>query len=339
METVCLSVVLTIFIYYTIIVYRMEPQPPLNAPLENAGEAIADAGTSISNSVSSATQSFSDPAQVATTNTSFLDSNGIIAKIVFLILVIIVFVILFFITVRLIGYFAQPANNPILVNGQINATKSLVIKQNPSDTSSKTLIRSNNQSTGIEFTWSLWISLSPDGVGNAVTPSWHSPIFVKGDASLPNNGVNSFCSLNNGPGVYLGTPSEPNHLYILMDTVDTPAINSPNLILDISNLPVNYFHLAIRCQNTIIDAYINGTLVKRNNLMNVPKQNYYDVNVCPFNGYPGLLSNLQYFSKALNVIEINQIVRTGPNTRDITQSAYQPEMINSISTSWYNSFL
>ena len=310
----------------------IETPPPMNATFENVG-------TSISNTVSDAAKSFSDPNQVATTSTSFLDSNGIIAKIVFLILVIIVFVILFFIAVKLIGYFSQPANNPMLVNGQISATKTIVIKQNPSDTSSKTLIRSNNEATGIEFTWSVWLSLSPDGVGQEVTPLWHSPIFVKGDASLQNNGVNQYCSLNNGPGVYFGKPSEPNHLFILMDTVDTPAINSSNLVIDISNLPTNYFHLAIRCQNTYIDAYINGTLVKRHNLMNVPKQNYYDVNVCPYNGYNGLLSNLQYFSRALNVIEINQIVRSGPNTKDVTQVVYEPEMINSISTSWYNSFL
>lgn len=317
----------------------MESQPPMNATFENAEAAIENAGTSISNTVGEAAKSFSDPSQVDTTSTSFLDSNGIIAKIVFLILVIIVFVILFFIIVRLIGYFAQPSNNPMLVNGQINATKTIVIKQNPSDSSSKTLIRSNNESSGIEFTWSVWLSLSPDGVGQESTPLWHSPIFVKGDASLQNNGVNKYCSLNNGPGVYFGKPSAPNHLFILMDTVDTPAINSSNLVIDISNLPTNYFHLAIRCQNTYIDAYINGTLVKRHNLMNVPKQNYYDVHVCPYNGYNGLLSNLQYFSRALSVIEINQIVRSGPNTKDVTQVVYQPEMINSISTSWYNSFL
>jgi hypothetical protein len=320
----------------------MEYKTPLSegpSTFENAEQAISNTGTSISNSISDAAKSFSDPAQVNTTSTSFLDSNGIIAKFVFLIMVIIIFVILFFVIVKLIGYFSKPAANPVLVNGQINASKKVVISQNPASKSSVPIQRSNNESTGIEFTWCVWLSLSPDGVGNAVTPTWHSPVFVKGDATLSNNGINSYCSMNNGPGVYFGTPSDPNHLYILMDTVDTPAINSSNLIIDISNLPTNYFHLAIRCQNTLIDTYINGTLVKRHNLMNVPKQNYYDVNVCPYNGYNGLLSNLQYFNRALNVIEINQIVRKGPNTKDITQTSYHPAVINSISTSWYNSFL
>jgi hypothetical protein len=313
--------------------------PEFGNTFENAGEAIANTGTSISESVNSAANSFSDSAQLNTNNTSFLDSNGIIAKFVFLIMVIIIFVILFFLIVKMIGYFSQPAANPMLINGQINATKKVVITQNPSNKSSLLISRSNNEATGIEFTWSLWISLTSNSVGNPAIPKWHSPVFVKGDASLSNNSENSYCSLNNGPGVYLGTASQPNHLYILMDTVETPAINSSNLVIDISNLPTNYFHLAVRCQNTFMDIYINGTLVKRHNLMNVPKQNYYDVNVCPHNGYNGLLSNLQYFNRALNVVEINQIVRTGPNTTDITQSSYDPITINTISTSWYNSFL
>jgi hypothetical protein len=238
------------------------------------------------------------------------------------------------------GYFSQPKNNPILVNGQINGTQQLVVTQNPSNSSSITIPRSNNESTGIEFTWCVWLSLSTNGsTGSAVTPNWHSPVFVKGDASLPNDGINEYCSLNNGPGVYFGKPNDPNHIYILMDTVQTPAIQSPNLVIDISNLPTDYFHLAVRCQNTYIDAYINGNLVKRQNLMNVPKQNFYDVIVCPYNGFNGLLSNLQYFSRALNVIDINRLVKAGPNTKNIIKSVYNSGSVNAISTSWYNSFL
>jgi hypothetical protein len=127
-----------------------------------------------------------------------------------------------------------------------------------------------------------------------------------------------------------------------MDTASQSATkNDPVSIIQIPNLPVNtYFHLAIRCQNTYIDIYINGTLLKRQNLMNVPKQNYYNVNVCPAGGYSGTLSNLQYFDKALTVVEINTIVQTGPNQKDITTSNPCSSVLpNTISTSWYNSFL
>lgn len=307
--------------------------------INNSGAALSDASESIGKSVSNTMDSFSSPTEVQTTNSSFLDSNGIVAKIVFLIMVILVFLLLFFLVVKLIGYFSQPRSNPMLVNGQINGTKQIMISQNPSNTASKPINRSNNKATGIEFTWSLWLRISNNTASSIVTPNWHNPIFVKGDASLTNDGTNEYASLNNGPGVYFGKPSDPNHLYILMDTVDTPAIESPSLIIDISNLPTDYFHLAIRCQNTYIDAYINGNLVKRQNLMNVPKQNYYDIAVCPMNGFNGVLSNLQYFSSALSVIDINAIVKKGPNTKDITQSSYNSSSVNAISTAWYNSFI
>ena len=303
--------------------------------VNTTGESLSNATASVSDTMNS----FSNPAEVQTTNSSFLDSNGIIAKVVFLIMVVLVFLLLFFLIVKLIGYFAQAPANPMLVDGQINGTKQMMISQNPANTASKTIARSNNKATGIEFTWSVWLRISNNTASSIVTPNWHNPIFIKGDASLSNNGTNEYASLNNGPGVYFGKPSDPNHLYILMDTVDTPAIQSPALVIDISNLPTDYFHLAIRCQNTYIDAYINGNLVKRQNLMNVPKQNYYDVAVCPMNGFNGLLSNLQYFSSALSVIDINTIVRKGPNTTDITQSSYNSNSVNAISTAWYNSFI
>ena len=297
-------------------------------------------GPSVTESLTNTMNSFSQPGEVNTTSTGFLDSNGIIAKIVFLIMVILIFIILFFLTVKLIGYFMQPSPNPIIVNGQINGTKQIIVPQNPGNKSSIMVSRSNNQATGIEFTWSIWLNISKSGsAGSTITPDWHSPIFVKGDVSLPNDGVNQFCSLNNGPGVYFGKPSDPNHLYILMDTVETPAISSPALVIDIPNLPTDYFHLAVRCQNTYIDAYINGNLVKRHNLMNVPKQNYYDIAVAPYNGFNGSLSNLQYFNYGLSVIDINKIVKAGPNMKDITQSSAPSNAVNAVSTQWYNSFL
>ena len=315
----------------------MNNPPPSSA--STSFDNAAATGASISDSMSNTMDSFSNASQVNTTNTGFLNSNGIVAKIVFLIMVILIFLLLFFLMIKVIGYFTQKPKNPMLVNGQINGSKQIIITQNPADTNSKLIMRSDNKATGIEFTWSVWLNLSESGSGSSVNRDWHSPIFVKGDVSLPNDGFNEYCSLNNGPGVYFGKPNEPNRLFILMDTVDTPAIKSPDLVIDISNLPLEYFHLAIRCQNTYIDAYINGNLVKRQNLKNIPKQNFYDLVVAPYNGFGGFLSNLQYFSQALNVIEINKLVRAGPNTKDITQSSYDPNAINAVSNEWYNSFI
>jgi hypothetical protein len=307
---------------------------------ENLSQAQSSLTNSVNNSVNDTMNSFSQQQQMPEATKSFLDSNGLIAKIVFLIMVIIVFLVLFFLGMQLMGYYLKPSSTPMLVDGQISGNNQMVITQNPANKSSVTITRSNNEATGIEFTWSVWLSIGTTGsAGSTVTPNWHSPVFVKGDVSLPNNGTNDYCSLNNGPGVYFGPPSDPNHLYILMDTVQTAAITSSNLVIDVGNLPTDYFHLAIRCQNTYIDVYINGTLVKRHNLMNVPKQNYYDVVVCPYNGFNGFLSNLQYFNYSLSVIDLNNIVKKGPNTTSLTKKTYNKNATNAISTYWYNSFL
>ena len=54
----------------------------------------------VQTSLNNTMNDFSSPEQVDTTNTGFLNSNGLIAKVVFLILVVIVFIVLFFIIVK-----------------------------------------------------------------------------------------------------------------------------------------------------------------------------------------------------------------------------------------------
>ena len=285
---------------------------------------------------------FSSPESVETTNASFLDSNGIIAKMSFLIMIAIIFVVLFFIIVKLIGFFVSSSQNPLLLNVQINAsTKTIIIPQNPKNTSSAMIARSNNRDTGIEFTWSVWLNFAGGDKSSGDTISKYRPVFVKGDCSIQN--PSDYCSINHGPGVYFGRASDNNSntLHILMDTVTDQASKNISVpIITVPNIPLNnYFLLAIRCQNTYIDVYINGTIVKSQNLFNVPKQNYYDVHICPSGGFPGILSNLQYFTKALSVIEINTIFQTGPNMKDVSTASYTTPGMNTLSTAWYNSFL
>ena len=298
----------------------------------------------VNTTVTDTMKQFSSPTQVATTDSSFLDSNGIVAKVVFLIMVIILFVFLFYIIVSLIGYFTSPSENPILINGQMNGNNGqIIIPQNPANKGAKTIIRSNNEDTGIEFTWSVWLQYT--GQSTAGTPTntsiKYSPVFVKGDCSLTS--TTSFCSVNHGPGLYFYV-TDSIHLATLMDTVSSPAskmtINDTTQIIDISNLPVNqYFHLGIRCQGVNVDTYINGTIIKRQNLGNVPKQNFYDVFVCPNNGFPGYLSNLQYFSRALTVVELNTIYQSGPNKKQLIQTGSNGLNVTALSTQWFNNFL
>ena len=105
-----------------------------------------------------------------------------------------------------------------------------------------------------------------------------------------------------------------------MDTVSEASSNvkqpSPEII-DISNIPINkWFNLIVRCQNKYLDAYINGIVVHRSNLLNVPLQNYNSVEVCGNGGFVGKLADLTYYNRALNIIDINGIVHWGPDTKN-----------------------
>jgi len=282
---------------------------------------------------------FSSPNNVNSTDASFLNSNGIIAKVVFLIMVAIIFMVAFYAISQLIGYFSGSNKNPLLLNGQINANNVIVVSQNPANSQSQLINRSNNQNSGIEFTWSVWINYNSSNSKTA-----YSPVFVKGECGADSS--SALCSINNGPGVYFAPSKDPNSnsLVIIMDTVNGSAkldlTKEDPSVIKIPNLPVgNYYHLAIRCRNSYIDVYINGTVVKTQNLMNVPKQNFYDLQICPCGGFNGNLSNLQYFSKSLNVVEINSIVQKGPNTTDLNKTTYTGISSIGISTSWFNSFL
>jgi hypothetical protein len=320
----------------------------------NAGESFGAAKDSFNNTMSE----FSSKASVAVNDTNFLDSNSIIAKFAFLLLVVFGFVMFLYLGIALIGYFTSNPN-PVLIPGQIVGTMAQQpITQNPSLATSLPILWSNNQSTGLEYTWSVWLQYQsgPSSNDGAI----YQPVFIKGDCANPvntnapqtNTNPNLFgmkntqsrlsqynkptYSLNNGPGLYFYNDGQSAHLYLLIDTINS---SSPTAI-DIPNVPIDkYFHLAIRCQNIYIDIYVNGTVVQRTQLPNVPKQNFYNVYVCPAGGFNGFLSTLQYYSRALSVIDINAIASGKPNTNMLNNSDVHVSTSNFLSNSWYNSFV
>ena len=88
----------------------------------------------------------------------FLNSNSLVVKIAFLLLVIFGFVIFLRIGISIIAYIFKPADSPHLIDGMIDATQSIVFQQDPSSNGSVTIYRSVNASDGIEFTWSVSVS-------------------------------------------------------------------------------------------------------------------------------------------------------------------------------------
>jgi hypothetical protein len=303
----------------------------INKGIGNVGESFNNIKTGLTDSLNQ----FSEKTQAGIgASSEFLQSNTIVAKIAFLILVLILFLFLMNLGIILIGYFTTPATNPYLINGMIQGSYPMVITQNPSNTNSIPIQRSNNQSKGIEFTWSFWIYINDLGTQGGK----YQHIFNKGDNMYDSN--TNLATVNNSPGVYLGsnnnTIANNANIHIIIDTVD---VNDTNNKIDINNVPIRkWVNVMIRMENLILDTYVNGVISTRLLLKNVPKQNYNDIYVCQNGGFSGNLSNLRYYAYALNIFEINRVVLGGPNTK-ITDNLNSNSGSSYLSSKWYSSKL
>ena len=101
-------------------------------------------------------KNFGSPQYVSGTK-EFLNSNSIVAKIAFLVLVLLGFVVLLRLGTSLISWYYMPKNNPYLIKHMKDARSMEVIRQNPKEKHSIPVIRSRNKSHGLEFTYSVWI--------------------------------------------------------------------------------------------------------------------------------------------------------------------------------------
>lgn len=277
------------------------------------------------------TSSFGSSSDVSGSK-DFLESNTLIAKTAFLLLVIILFFILLRICISLLSWLLAPSQNMTLVSGIADATLPIIISQDPSSQASMPIIRSVNESEGMEFTWSIWIFLKP------VTASStnRSHIFSKGVYNGDSLGAcynKSFSS--NAPGLYL---SGANTLEILMDSTTVPGCNTlTNAPIVIDNMPINkWFNVVIRLTNNNLDVYINGRLTERKTFTDgVPNQNYDDVFICQNSGFNGYIADLKYYNSSIGTSEINSIVSSGPNT-SINMSTLKNNMPPYLSGNWYD---
>lgn len=327
--------------------------PVVNTISEGAntvGTGVNNAYSSVSSSVSNAFEEFSSKDLVTNSN-EFLETNSLIAKFVFLILLMILFLFLLNLGMSLITYFTKPNYSPYVVKGLINGNQFMDVTQDPSKSGSVTIYRSNNQTTGIEFTWSVWLYIS--NVGNPSKQKYQH-VFSKGGTN--NYDENGIMLVNNGPGVYIAPQVDPttgantNNLHIVMSTSQTPNTAGPNTTspvpimdnttiqetVEISEVPLNtWFNLVIRLENKVMDVYINGTITKRVSFINVPMQNYDDVFVCGNGGFSGNLSSLRYYNRALNVFEINNIASSGPILKSSGSSSSNSNKYDYLSGFWY----
>ena len=256
----------------------------------------------------------------------FMDSNSLVAKFSFLLIVIFAFIVLLGFIVNIISYFLENNKYQKIINGMIDASSTtLVIPQDPSISGAKTIYRSINQLSGIEFTWSVWIYINSISNNNTYD---YQHIFSKGNYGPKTLGINE---PNNAPGLYINTRNK-NELTVIMDTY-----NNPYNVIDVPNIPMNkWVNVMLVCQNTTIDIYINGVITKSGNLNGIPKQNYGDVYVALNNGFDGYISNLWYYSYALGTVAIEDLVKRGPNTKMTgNNQGMNDKQMDYLSLRWY----
>jgi hypothetical protein len=322
----------------------------ISSGIGNAVNSVSSTVDAVKESINNSLSSFSSQSAV-NAGQEFLESNSIIAKFVFLLLVVIAFMLLVHLGMKTIAYFTQPSRTPYLVKGRVSGTADLTISQTPATNTDPIVFRSNNRSNGMEFTWSVWLNIDSlptkkkTGSSDYVTNEY-SHIFSKGNNTFnTENGTQSIpnkkygiATVNNGPGVYLldkTTSAGSATIRVYMDTV-----NDNNVYTDIDNIPLlKWFHMAIRIKNNIMDVYINGNVAQRHIFSSVPKQNYNDVLVGKNGGFSGSLSNLLYYDRALNIYEINNIILAGPDTKENPANVPASNLgyYSYLSRSWYSS--
>lgn len=214
----------------------------------------------------------------------------------------------------------------------VSGSSTYSVIQNPQNPEAKTIYFSDNQRSGVEFSYSMFVYI------NSTT--------FNGDAKLYHifhKGYNQVYPLL-GPGVFVRGDS--NTLRIFMN-----SFNTWNNYCDIENIPMDkWFHLVISCKRNMIYVYINGN-IKHQLMLNTnannaspPYQNYG--NVYAFNSRKltlskstvkslesdpefsgvgassnrvfdgsatGMLSRVYYFGYALTYTEIQYLMNMAPS--------------------------
>ena len=262
---------------------------------------------------------------VSSSSSSFAQSNSLVAKFIFLFIVLFAFVVLLRVGVSVLAAFFKPSESPRLINGMVDAKQFIRIPQDPAESGAVTIFRSVNANDGIEFTWSVWIYID----NLQYLEGQYKHIFHKGNNGNNGKDTNGLNYPNNAPGLYIDPKT--NSLVVMMNTFD--VINEDTVIPDI---PLNkWINVIIRCQNKTLDIYINGTIIRSVELNGVPKQNYGDVYVGLNGGFDGNISNLWYYNYALGTAAIQQIASKGPNTKMVGENGMNMKNSDYLSLRWF----
>lgn len=247
-------------------------------------------------------------------------SSGLVEQALYGIAVVFIVYVTLFVTEMMYMYFNRlHMNRTVLLPYTYNIDdKAITIAQNPNVRGSKPIALSDNERSGVEFSYSFYLYVHPSAFRQEV-----------GLLHLFHKGYSQPFPLM-GPGVFMR--SDTNTLRVYMNT-----FKGWNQYVEVQNIPVSkWVHLAIICQNHALEIYVNGNLSRKMSFDKfAPYQNYQDIicfsqrrlsltkNKIPsvddlgfdlFGAMKGMMSRLTYFNYALAYGEIHQLMNEGPSS-------------------------
>ena len=119
------------------------------------------------------TSSFSNPSNAGLSSSSngsstggfglkeFMESNSLVAKFAFILMVFIVFSVAVKLSIIGLSYLILPSMSPFVLDGTANTEDmAMEITQDPSKKDSVFISRSMNEDGGLEYTWSTWFYIN-----------------------------------------------------------------------------------------------------------------------------------------------------------------------------------
>ena len=285
----------------------------------------------------------------------FMESNSLVAKFAFILMVFIVFSAAVKLAIIGLSYLMLPTMSPYVLDGTANTEDmAMNISQDPAQKDSVFIARSMNEDGGLEYTWSAWFFVNQVPLEKG---KW-SRIFSKGGEGTKST-TDGIYYPNNAPGMYIRfsndiTATNPDRTdagvnISLMAVVDVTGkadkTGTENLHeqLIATDIPMkNWVNAVIRVTNNVIDLYINGRLAQRRKTAGIPLQNYGKVNIGEDkakNRFSGYISTIQYFNYSIGANKIKSIVDEGPNMKMITSAGGDTSATKNVgsylSNNWY----
>lgn len=319
--------------------------------------------------LSSITSSFSKPSDAGLSSSGaggfglkeFMESNSLVAKFAFILMVFIVFSVSVKLAIIGLSYLMLPTTSPYVLDGTANTEDmEMIITQDPAKKDSIFISRSMNEDGGLEYTWSAWFLIQDVPIAEGK----YSRIFSKGGEGTklnkPGDSSDGIYFPNNAPGLYIRYSDEikatnpdredKGKNVSLVAVVDVSGKNDSttdkklNLHerLIATDIPMkNWVNAVIRVTNNVIDLYINGRLAQRRKTAGIPLQNYGNIFIGEDKGnnrFNGYISTIQYFNYSIGANKIKSVVDEGPNLKMVTKTGAESSTKGAgsyLSNIWY----